>query len=98
MRSGRDLDRAYWLTQRAENADLPFALEAVGERKPEIFLEIGPTTITESIGAWVSANQLEAQALPSLDGETNGVDRIFRTLGALHVAGHDVAWQRLLWP
>ncbi|MGW2425360.1 type I polyketide synthase [Streptomyces sp. NPDC001709] len=83
--AGEVSDPAYWIRQVRAPARFAEALRTLESSGAGRYVECGPTDVPTEVKAHVSAG----------DEASGEVRSLLRTLGALHVAGRDIRWERV---
>ena len=90
------LDEAYWVSNLREPVLFSATVQRLLESGHEIFIEVSPNPIAlNSIDQVAQANGKQAQLLPTMLRDENERAIMLGSLGALHVAGYPVDWNRL---
>lgn len=98
--AGEVSDPAYWTRQRGDTARFVDAVRTLERSGVGRYVECGPAGPLSATGAsclrepavFVASQQ---RAAPGTDGPGGEVGALVTALGALHVAGQDIAWARV---
>ncbi|MBP7570507.1 MAG: acyltransferase domain-containing protein, partial [Acidobacteria bacterium] len=91
LRADDRLDGAYWTTQLRSAVRFHDAVKTLDRLGYDTFLEMGPAPILSGMGRWTVP---AATWLPSLRPGRPDWEQVLETLGALHVRGVSVDWER----
>ncbi|MFD5915017.1 SDR family NAD(P)-dependent oxidoreductase, partial [Streptomyces massasporeus] len=90
----------YWVRQARDAVRFLDVVRALEQQGVTRFLECGPTAVLSAMGAACSERDAAFVASQRSDaGEPGGADELrtlVQALGALHVAGEELAWQDIL--
>lgn len=92
---GTDLDAAHWRSCFGLAQGMAGAIQALDERCADIWLEIGPDTLADTISKLRNGNN-SAAVVPSLAETEDGRGDVLSTVGLLYAAGADICWQPLV--
>ncbi|MFF1714066.1 amino acid adenylation domain-containing protein [Streptomyces sp. NPDC058268] len=88
---GAELDAAYWCRNLREPVRLDLAQQRLLDDGYTVFVEVGPHPVLAMPLADGGADQ-DAVVLAAMERDQGGLDRLRRTLGALHTHGVDIDW------
>ncbi|MEV5879655.1 amino acid adenylation domain-containing protein [Streptomyces sp. NPDC052101] len=89
--AGEELDAGYWCRNLREPVRLDLAQQELLADGYTVFVEISPHPVLAMPLADGGAEQ-DAVVLAAMERERGGLDRLRRTLGALHVHGVEIDW------
>ncbi|MFJ8547310.1 SDR family NAD(P)-dependent oxidoreductase, partial [Streptomyces sp. NPDC093586] len=89
--AGEELDADYWCRNLREPVRLDLAQQELLADGYTVFVEISPHPVLAMPLADGGAEQ-DAVVLAAMEREQGGLDRLRRTLGALHAHGVDIDW------
>ena len=93
--AGPDLDASHWQSSVGHAGDWAAALTALDGRQVEVCLEMGPASLTKSIGQNPASKGPSALCLPALRPAEQGNVDVLTAVGTLYAAGADLLWDRL---
>ncbi|MHC3456019.1 amino acid adenylation domain-containing protein [Streptomyces prasinus] len=93
--SGEELDADYWCRNLREPVRLDLAQRELLADGYTVFVEISPHPVL-SMPLADGGAELDAVVLPAMERDQGGLDRLLRTLGALHAHGVGIDWSAAL--
>ncbi|MCY2994484.1 MAG: beta-ketoacyl synthase N-terminal-like domain-containing protein [Planctomycetota bacterium] len=93
--SGPDLDAAHWRSCLGGATDAAAAVGTLSQRHVDVYLEVGPATLTESIAGRLTQTNHPGVVVPSLRLADGGGGEVLTAVGTLYAAGADLSWPAL---
>ncbi len=75
--------------------DLSAAWKALGEREPEVIVEVGPAVVRNALVSWAKSSRPECRVVSSLQGAGSGIEQVLPALAANYAAGHALVWDQI---
>ena len=89
VRPGRLLDLDHWQQAPGDLPPVSVALEALQDRLPDCFLELGPASLASEMAAVLARTNPHTRVMAAIDGDRPDLTR---ELAMLYTLGHSIDW------